>query len=383
MTIEAKTTVYSAPFPASFRSNDGTCAKEWAVVRSSGSVTTRKIARESRVKPNDLLRNLTARETQSVVRTKNLVYQRKVTGSVVCGGVSKVGVTTTYETTGVRSATLIYPTADWAQALRLKLLNLQYSWAETIGEWRESVTMLEGGANVVKRAFSEARKVFKSRRKWKSVIRAMKKLVPDTSPGRTKKSWEDVFACHLAITYGITPIISTIEDALSQDIMSRAMRVQVTIKTEAHASVVDSLGPYEATGAKSLRAVAYVWLRPDTGNYTSGNLAESIWAGTGLSFVVDWFINVGAYLQSLNSLDFIQEVRGTLTTLEEKEYKDYGQHVNGLIEPGIVRSRSIGRSLFSSIPMPKRVNYSFPSGEGLVNQLTSLIEIFSLMRSKR
>lgn len=385
MALIAKTTNYSAPFPASFRAYDGTCAKEWAVVRSGGSVTVRKLERESRVKPDDLLRNMTERATQSIVRTQNLVYKRVTATNTLCGGVYKGGLTTTHETTAVRSAILNYPTADWAQALRLKLLNMQHSFAETIGEWRESVKYLEGGANVLKRAARDAKRIFKSRRKRKTMMRMLKQRIPYNVHTRykTPKEWQDVASVHLAITYGITPIISEIEGVLEQlnSIGSRAMRVQVTVPTEAHTVVQDALGPYEATGVRTYRAIAYVWFKDDMADFTAGNLAESIWAGTSLSFMVDWFINVGGFLQALNSLDFIREVRGSLTVKETKEYRDYGEHVNGLITPGKVNSSSIYRQLFSDVPMPSKINVSLPSGSGVVNKLVSAMEILLTMRN--
>lgn len=353
--------------------------------RSAGSVTVRKLTREQRVKPDDLLRNLTARETQSIVRTQNLVYKRVVASNTLCGGVYKSGLTTTHETTTVRSATLNYPTADWAQALRLKLLNMQHSFAETIGEWRESVKYLEGGADVLKRAARDAKRVFKSRRKRRTMMRMLKQRIPYSVHSRykTPKEWQDVASVHLAITYGITPIISEIESVLEQlnTISSRAMRVQVTVPTETKTVVKDALGPYEATGVKSYRAIAYVWFKDDMADFTAGNLAESLWAGTSLSFMVDWFINVGGFLQALNSLEFIRELRGTLTVREQKVYTDYGNHVNGLVTPGKVVSRSVYREVIGAIPYPSKINVRLPSGDGVLSQLVSAMEILWTMRS--
>lgn len=377
---------FTAQYPSFFVSNDKTCAKEWLTTRNSGATATWKIPRESRVKPDDLLRNMTARANQSHERTQYLVYKRVLNTNVVCGGKTLAGKTTSHETTAVRRVVLDYPSIDWAQALRLKIMNLQYSFAETIGEWRESVKYLEGGADVLTRAYKGARNIWSSRRKRRTTVRFLKTLLPDYRHKelKTKQGFLDVASVHLAITYGITPMIGVIEDTLEQlndKIGQLALRVQVTVPTEITARSSDALGPYYGTGKRSKRAIAYIWLQPEYANFTPGNLAEAIWAGTKLSFMVDWFLNVGSYLKALNSLDYIRELRGTVTTLTIADYTDEAAHQQGLVKKGKISQRMFSREIMTSIPMPSRVNYSLPSGDGVMNQLVSAVEILFQLRS--
>lgn len=144
-------------------------------------------------------------------------------------------------------------------------------------------------------------------------------------------------------------------------------------------------GTATVTGRMSQRAVAYVQFKQDAGNFTAGNIASSLWAGTKLSFMVDWMLNIGGYLESLTALTYVDSVAGTLTTKREFHGKvDTVRPGEQLISPGTLRYTDTSRARFNSIPLPPRVDFRFgdPGGASW-DQLVSAVEIlYQLRRGK-
>jgi hypothetical protein len=278
------------------------------------------------------------------------------------------------------------PTIDWGQAVRNKIKNRNVSFAENIGEWREAVQNLKSGSNVMKKSWAAAKWLWKSRSHRRRWFRRFRKtgLMGKVASGQEKMVWMDLVSAHLSVKFGILPYINQIEEAISvlEQKRQQAFRVQVTLgKTVTKTTKGYYGGSASASTRHSKRAVVYVKLVDNADDFVAGNLAESIWAGTRLSFMIDWFLNVGSYLSSLDAMNMVQDVYGTLTTRTVTTVTD-NKAASGytVLRPARYRYKAVERSLISSVPMPRliNVNDSFEFG-----QLVTAIEVLLSLRNAR
>lgn len=286
---------------------------------------------------------------------------------------------------------LTFPSStNWEQALRLKIAAEQVSFAENIGEWRESVKMLHGAASIAGKAYRAARQLWHARKSRKRFTGNLKQILGKDWKPKTPFEWNDIASTHLAITYGIRPLLGQLEDVLDQlnRVKMPRKRIQVTVPMKV-GTLVHRINGYVGQavveGMMSQRAVAYVTFKQDAGDFTAGNLASSIWAGTKLSFMVDWMLDVGGYLESLTALTSVASVCGTVTT------KRWANGITTIcwpdfmvMEPGTQRYFDVSRGVFTSIPLPSRVNFRFGDPSGATwDQLVSATEILYQLRRGR
>jgi hypothetical protein len=108
-----------------------------------------------------------------------------------------------------------------------------------------------------------------------------------------------------------------LEESLIQAQLNRSkrFRVQVTVPGSTSRTSAGVLGGTKVEEhTVSVRAVAYVSLDSNAEDWTAGNAAEAIWAGTRLSFMVDWFFDVSSYLTSFTAMTGVKDVSVVLTT---------------------------------------------------------------------
>jgi hypothetical protein len=283
--------------------------------------------------------------------------------------------------------TLVWPTIDWGQEVRLKVAQQQVSFAENIGEYRESLEQLEGVGRVLRKAAFSARRIWRNRKSRRKFVRQLRRewerAGHDIRP-KTPFEWRDAIGTHLALNFGILPTLGQLEDVLDQldSLKQRTIKVQVTMKEDAKPVVktwAGNVGSAVVTGTKSQRALVYVRFQDTHGDFTAGNLASSIWAGIPLSFMVDWAIGVGRYLESLTALSGVEEVWGTLTTKYSSECVRTAIPTGAIPgEPLKLTYRAHQRDVISAIPFPKRVRVQIP--EWNVGKFISSLEIFSSFR---
>jgi hypothetical protein len=283
--------------------------------------------------------------------------------------------------------TLVWPTIDWGQEVRLKIAAQQVSFAENIGEYRESLEQLEAVGRTLRKAGYSARRIWRNRKSRSKFVRQLtrewQKFGHDIKP-KTPFEWRDAIGTHLAINFGVLPQIGQLEDVLTQldSLKQRTIKVQVTMSKDAapvHKTWSGNVGEAVVTGKKTQRALVYVRFRDTHGNFTAGNLASSIWAGIPLSFMVDWAIGIGSYLESLTALSGVEEVWGTLTTKYSSEtIRNAIPTGASLGEPLRSSYRAHDRSLITAIPMPSRVRVQLP--EWNIGKFITSLEIFSSFR---
>lgn len=183
---------------------------------------------------------------------------------------------------------------------------------ENLGEIKETLSMLKSPLKGLRRAIlgkgGENLRMMKTIRDAKrSGIKRLKEL-----PGNTADQW-------LEFRYGVMPLIYTIQDAADYLEKQRSRLDPKRIKT-VRSKEKDSTSfrhdygiepSYEfvmtrtIAGMKKLRVTAIVYWRqskPLTTQVELGlglrHLPETAWELTGMSFVMDWFLSVGDWIES-------------------------------------------------------------------------------------
>jgi hypothetical protein len=142
----------------------------------------------------------------------------------------------------------------------------------------------------------------------------------------------------LAVKFGLAPNIDLLQDAMIALDRVKPDRRRITVTLREDFTYTDGVGlgdgPFATVQESQVtRAVAYVrWTRPYT--FTAGNPAEAWWAAVPLSFVVDWFFNVGSYLTGLNALTGV-EISGTYSVKARQSVRVTGTYTgSSLLEAG-------------------------------------------------
>lgn len=386
-TVTTNTNSYSPVKSLYVESPCGVTGK--VLMQVSGYVRKTILTRESRPKPDLLLENLTSRGTQTLMTTRYLFQRKLETVNVVCGGVTyqRYRVSENYAAPGGNYPDT--PVVDWATALRTKIKSDSLSFAEMIGEYREAIRYVEDGSGLLKRAWNTARYLWRNRRHRRRIIRRLLKtgLLGEKASGVSKFQFYDIVGADLALKFGVVPLMELASDALSKlgTNMGRARRFQVTLSKEVTERTAGAHSGYSTVRIKdSKRAVAYVWFNNSYGDYTPGNILESLWAGARLTFMVDWFLNVGRYLSALDAMSTVEKVRGTVTT-RRFIWVDDGRIANAgwnLVSRGKLRISHTWRETMTSVPMPLLPRFELPEGD-LGKILSSCEVLLSIRRAMR
>jgi hypothetical protein len=275
--------------------------------------------------------------------------------------------------------------SGWILAIRNKLQDDKVSFAETIGEWREGVGLLGSAWNTLKRGAKAARDLLKKRnrrRTLKKWFRAQFGKSPD-SPLELL----DAVSLDLSIKFGLKPTLNQIWDTLDAlgHVAPRKRRLQVTVPDKASIEVPGTFGgslSYEET--LSSRCVIWVTYDLDSSLFTAGNLAESLWAGTSLSFVLDWFIDVGGYLSSFNALKGVSSFTGFVSQKTNGTGHDVRTMVSGgvISTAGKIEWKSKERLVLTSLPFADLPTFKLPDTD-LWSRLHSLNEMFVSTKASR
>lgn len=368
---------------------DSPCGITGTISRYVNSYVTKVLlTRESRPKPSELLENLTSRSSQSLTTCRYLFQRKLEKVTVSCGGViyPTVRISENYAVpSGVYPAS---PDPDWAIAMRSKIKASRLSFAEMIGEYREAIRYLEDGTGLFKRAFNTVRYLWRNRKHRRRILRRLRKtgLLGKHASGDERFQFYDIVGADLAIKFGVVPLMELTSDAIDKlgTNMGRARRFQVTVSGETEKRTAGAFSGYSQVRIQeSKRAIAYVWFDNNYGDYTPGNILESVWAGARLSFMVDWFVNVGKYLGALDAMSSVKQVKGTVTT-RRTIWVDDGRIANSgwtLINRGKKRSVSTWRDVITSVPMPRLPDFRLPDGD--VGKILSSVEVLlSIRRSQ-
>lgn len=356
--------------------------------------------KDERVKKNDpirrpkpdesnLFRSLTLLPMQYTDVLTSRQEKRLTPLILTCPGQGKV--TGWLEETYWQPTSRNFPPAEatnWQMAMGAKFQEDVEDYSEAIGEWRETVKALGMGARICKKAYNLAWKLARARspKGWRALMKEIKGW--KTSDFKVV----DVAAAHLAIKFGILPVLGQVYDGCERlsRVSSTLKRHQVTLTTKSEirkAGVTSGAATWKLT--RSQRAIAYVRYDPNVGDFTAGNPAQSFWAGVPLSFVVDWFLDVGGYLASWNAMRGVVEVHGVLCTRDRYTMVDdrcglyRGDKVSTWCSvPGTWEREEYSRSTFNGLPAALFPNFRLPDSD-LWSRMLSLAEIMTVLRGAR
>lgn len=138
-----------------------------------------------------------------------------------------------------------------------------------------------------------------------------------------KFTWKTIPAANLRLNFEIKPLVNdlnTIVQRLKNPDFSLRRAVRVTL--EQHDSIIGSSEPICRTlRTTSTRVKLLVTLKDGGlfGNFNPGNPLEWAWERIPFSFVVDWVLPVGNWIQSLSALNNVASIVGTQTEIKKLE----------------------------------------------------------------
>lgn len=270
------------------------------------------------------------------------------------------------------------PLGLWITPLRNQIKNLDISMGETVFEFRETAEAFLRAAigirDYVRRM--KAPKPRKRKRKGGMNARILNRKLKNVSNS------------YVGMSLGVMPLVQTAVDSalLLQDRLNLPdffVLKKFVQKSKSERTTVSSI-PYgidaghitcdrvsESTAEAHERAVVYVKFRPGkVAGWTMGNPLQVGYELLTLSFVLDWFIPVGAFLSSLDAMSSVESVVGTVSTrwsytnevrtitrgpLWSNRYLD-GVSGYTVTHVPITPQRTIGKSwkrdVITSIPLP-------------------------------
>jgi hypothetical protein len=191
--------------------------------------------------------------------------------------------------------------------------------------------------------------------------------------GRRKITPCDIPASYLTATYGLEPLIGDLMDSI------HALTKRLEKPIYQRFAVKRTSDIYEALGIKwqtQEKAVAYLRSTSAAGfdEFTLGDARELAWEVVPFSFVIDWGIGIGDWLSSLDALDGMEFISGTVTrktTAEGSKTLSWAGGKN--LFPAIFELKSHNRRVISSIPVPQRPRIGFSKSYRRLVNATALL----------
>jgi len=238
---------------------------------------------------------------------------RRVWGIEEINWVNYVGPYCTMWTRGVQHGHQVYyylksePGAidwdtQWQLALRLKLKDMKVNLGASLAEFDQSVGMFKDLALGLHKAYRVLRRKDRRRKKFKYL---------------------DLPATVLQMNFGVMPLVAdtfdtymALKTATDNPIYKR-IRCKAE-KSDEVTSIVDGGREQTLKYKVSDAMIVYAKLKPGKA-VTIGNPAEWLWERTAFSFVLDWALNIGDILTSLDALVGFEEIIGTRSRLTKYE----------------------------------------------------------------
>jgi hypothetical protein len=357
-------------------------------------LTVSKLAQEHRPFPDDLVAAMTPRALQykTLSSYKDEEVITKAQAACKINGVWSFPMKYTenhYYRCGTPGSALNVPIPHWEAYLRNKIHGDLVNFADTIGEWREAVAMTEDLAKLAKKSVRMARMMLRNKHKRKA-WRLYLKDVAGYDPN-DRYDLHDLVSADMMLKFGVIPQISLLYDTvekLSYVSLMGVRRAYSFSRTAEDSKEVDGKtvggwgGTLRTEEKVNVRGKAWVVLDPARGSFTAGNLASSLWAGARLSFMLDWFLDVGAYLEAITALEGVRSMKMYVTTRRTTKWIDRVKtrpEVTGYScpRPGRTTKVSHERVVYNTVPFPRAVEVRTSASWG---KLLSSIEIFSQLR---
>jgi len=184
--------------------------------------------------------------------------------------------------------------------LREQILAGAWNPAVTMGESRETLAMVASMANRISKAIRCARKF--------DVVGMSKALGVKTKKLRHFKDPADLF---LEYEFGVKPLLADVDEAMKTLAYynSRPARHRFSAATTIERALGPSHGFWRYRGTSFERGKMWVDIK-SPGDYTPYNQADApttLWELTPFSFVVDWFLPVGDYLEAMATMRMLAD----------------------------------------------------------------------------
>lgn len=233
------------------------------------------------------------------------------------------------------------PAETWQNQVYDEVLKQRYSLGQSLAEYRETARLFAKLADTMYKGYNTLR-------------------------GRSSGLWDinpcTIAAADLAYNFGVKPLAEDVYSSL--EVLRLKLPVPLQFVVEAYTKQVQKENfdwEYAVWCSRQQttrhKAKVMVHLKPDDSQFSFGNPAIWAWELIPYSFVVDWGIDVGSYLQRLDAIRRIDFVTGTLT--ERINYSHQGtprrQQYSGSYTHGSrhsLRYKSHERKLIVSLPLP-------------------------------
>lgn len=318
--------------------------------RVTGYSYTDSLPVDSRPKPTNLLKSMTALPRRFKGRVQYAVSEQNIE-------YPSVGSGTAYKHWDF-AVPITYTEPRWITDLRLEIQDTRVNLASATAEWK---------------------KTFLGFHQLALSLKNIKRNMLNPRSGKRRIDLCDISSSHLAIHYGIKPLVSDYAATLEK---SRVGRPPSPQRIRSVSTERQKLSGYNYVGTVKSTVVAscYVMLEADTSPFDIGNPIEWGWELIPFSFVVDWALHVGDYLTAVSALSGVAvvsdiskvtRVKGRFATFAGHD--DYGPFRNGFHN-----YESYEREVLGAIPMPEPPSWNPTDSKlvlahamALLNQLTA------------
>lgn len=252
------------------------------------------------------------------------------------------------------------PTTNWQAAMRAKIKGELLNLGSHLAEYRDTVSSFERYALGAWDA-------------WKCIRGKVNfcKRFNDC----------DISAAALDASFNLRPLLSDVHRSLEilNDTVNSEVWKKLSVSAQAKKKVKHSATAYHVWEV-SERAEIYVQFDAESTGFTASNPAEWAWELTPFSFVVDWGIPIGDYLSSLDAMNGVTDLIGTVTRKERMTGTQKAASAGYIRTKDLTckykshkRSVLLGRG---SIPQAEFPSYSpSRSWNSLVNAVSLLLQI--------
>lgn len=231
----------------------------------------------------------------------------------------------------------------WADAVRRKLQNNRVNLASSVAEYRES-------ANLFYKTALMFRDIYRITR-----LKGVSKLLRQR---RKHIKVSAIPASILQYNFGVAPLVGdlfSVVEALRLKLEAPILcRTSASVKKRRENVVYNGGGfEYYLTDTFKQRATIYYDMNPDSylsSQFDLGNPVEWAWELIPFSFMVDWVIPIGGFLNNLDALTGISNIRGTLTTKVDQRYKARWYDAQQVAKSHTGYFKSYERSTIASVP---------------------------------
>lgn len=234
------------------------------------------------------------------------------------------------------------PDVEWQTKLRLAVKDQKVNLAQTMAEYKQAQRMFVDNATTIAKTLRHLR-----RGEISQVFKTLG-VKPKQLRGTVSNRW-------LELQYGWLPLLSdisgSIEEVQANLERPKTRKISVRVKEEIRVESSHTL-PDQSTALRvnTLKTVvkATAYLRQDSLVATRlgfTNPANLAWELLPYSFVIDWLIPIGDWLNSLDAGIGFNAIYGTVTT-KTQEISECSR------TGGYYLNRTYGRAVFDSLPGP-------------------------------